>query len=182
VQDPKESNKSCTMPPPKRKESAKTLEKKKGSAITEPNEKSKQESSPSLEKKKTKMGEEEPTQQVNLFHSPRPSDFHDPLKLLVFNVHGTLLDCSLMVDKNPNPKLRPTFRTKNRRVLIHPWMSEFLSKCFKNFMIGFWGSKNKAYMDEMVLAMLGRVKSREPLQLAFVWFQKECEELQWCNN
>jgi hypothetical protein len=87
-----------------------------------------------------------------------------------------------MVDKNPNPKLRPTFRTKNRRVPIRPWMSEFLSKCFKNFKIGIWGSKNKAYMDEMVHAMLGRVKSRELLQPAFVWSQKECEELQWCNN
>jgi hypothetical protein len=161
------------MPPSKRKESATTPEKKKGSATTEPNEKNKPESSPSLEKKKTKMGGEEPTQQVNLFRSPRPSDFHDPLKLLVFNFHGTLLDCSLMVDKNPNPKLRPNFRTKNRRVLIRPWMSEFLSKCFKNFKIGFWGSKKKAYMDEMVPAMFGRVKSRELLQPAFVWFQKE---------
>jgi hypothetical protein len=61
-------------------------------------------------------------------------------------------------------------------------MSELLSKSFKNFRIGFWGSKNKAYMDEMVPALLGRVKSREPLQLAFVWSQKECKELQWYNN
>jgi hypothetical protein len=35
------------------------------------------------------------------------------LKLLVFNVHGTLLDCSMISDKNPNPKLKPTFKTAN---------------------------------------------------------------------
>jgi hypothetical protein len=41
-------------------------------------------------------------------------------KLLVFNVHGTLLDCSLLIDKNPNAAIRPTIRTEKRRVIFRP--------------------------------------------------------------
>jgi hypothetical protein len=104
-----------------------------------------------------------------LLRQPRACDFSDPLKLLVFNVHGTLLDCSMISDKNPNPKLKPTFKTTNCRVPIHPWMSELLLRCFKNFKVGFWGSKSKSYMDEMVPALLKRVKFVEPLVPAFVW-------------
>jgi hypothetical protein len=37
-------------------------------------------------------------------------------------------------------------------------------------------------MDEMVLAMLRRVKSLEPLIPTFVWSQKECNVTQWWNN
>jgi hypothetical protein len=32
-------------------------------------------------------------------------------KLQVFNVHGTLLDCSLLIDKNPNAAIKPTIRS-----------------------------------------------------------------------
>jgi hypothetical protein len=74
----------------------------------------------------------------------------------------------MISDKNPNPKLKPTFKTTNRRVLIRSWINELLLKCFKNFKVGFWGSKSKSYMDEMVLALLKRVKSTEPLVPAFV--------------
>jgi hypothetical protein len=35
-------------------------------------------------------------------------------KLLVFNVYGTLLDCSLLIDKNPNAAIKPTIRTEKR--------------------------------------------------------------------
>jgi hypothetical protein len=34
----------------------------------------------------------------------------------------------------------------------------------------------------MVSAMLGRIKSPEPLIPAFVWSQKECDVTQWWNN
>jgi hypothetical protein len=61
-------------------------------------------------------------------------------------------------------------------------MSELLLKCFKNFKVGFWGSESKSYMDEMVPALLKRVKSAEPLVSAFVWSQKECDKTQWWNN
>jgi hypothetical protein len=33
-------------------------------------------------------------------------------KLLVSNVHGILLDCNLLLDKNANMEIRPTLRTK----------------------------------------------------------------------
>jgi hypothetical protein len=39
-------------------------------------------------------------------------------KLLVLTVHGTLLDCSLLLDKNPNPCIRPTLRTAKCRVIF----------------------------------------------------------------
>jgi hypothetical protein len=39
-------------------------------------------------------------------------------KLLVLNVHGTLLDYSLLLDKNPNPAIRPILRTTKRRVIF----------------------------------------------------------------
>jgi hypothetical protein len=61
VQDLQETDKSCTMLPPKKMESATTPERKKGSATIKLTEKSKQESSPSPEKKKKKMGEDELT-------------------------------------------------------------------------------------------------------------------------
>jgi hypothetical protein len=88
----------------------------------------------------------------------------------------------LLLDKNPNPTLRPTFKIENRRVLIRPCLSELLYKCFKNFRVGFRGSKSKRYMDEMEPALLGRVRSPEPLVPAFVWSQKECDVAQWWNN
>jgi hypothetical protein len=88
----------------------------------------------------------------------------------------------MISDKNLNPTLKPTFKTTNRRILIRPLMSELLLKCFKNFKVGFWGSESKSYMDEMVPALLKRVKSAEPLVSAFVWSQKECDKTQWWNN
>jgi hypothetical protein len=38
-------------------------------------------------------------------------------KLLVLNVHGTLLDCSLLEEPNPNSTIRYTFKTPTRRVV-----------------------------------------------------------------
>jgi hypothetical protein len=57
--------------------------------------------------------QEEQPQQVKLIRQPRACDLSDPLKLLVFNVHRTLLYCSMISDKNPNPKLKPTFKIAN---------------------------------------------------------------------
>jgi hypothetical protein len=61
-------------------------------------------------------------------------------------------------------------------------MPEFLGKCFVNFRVAFWGSKSKGYMDEVIPAMLGRMKCKEPVILAFVWSMAECDEIQWWNN
>ena len=74
-------------------------------------------------------------------------------KLVIFNVHGTLLDSSLLVENNPNSKIRPTVKTKSRRVVFRPWLHAFLSHCFIHFAVAFWGSKSVAYMDEVVPTM-----------------------------
>ena len=39
-------------------------------------------------------------------------------KLVVFNVHGTLVDSSLISDKNPNRAIRATLTTNSRRMII----------------------------------------------------------------
>jgi hypothetical protein len=57
--------------------------------------------------------QEEQPQQIKLLRQLGACDLSDPLKLLVFNVHGILLDCSMISDKNLNPKLKPTFKTAN---------------------------------------------------------------------
>jgi hypothetical protein len=57
--------------------------------------------------------QEEQPEQVKLLRQPRACDLSDLLKLLVFNVHATLLDCSMISDKNPNSKLKLTFKTAN---------------------------------------------------------------------
>ena len=58
-------------------------------------------------------------------------------KLIILNVHGTLVDCSLEQEKNPNSKVRPTVRTRSRHVFFKPWLVPFLSRCFLNFSMAF---------------------------------------------
>jgi hypothetical protein len=96
-------------------------------------------------------------------------------KLLVFNVHGTLLDSSLFVDKNPNTAIRPTLRTAKRRVVFRPGLIDFLNKCFVHFEVAFWGSKSEVYMDDVVPSMLRRMKEGSTFRPLFVWSAKECE-------
>jgi hypothetical protein len=67
-------------------------------------------------------------------------------KLLVVNVHGTLLDCSFLIDKNPNAAIRPTIRTEKRRVIFCPCLIEFMTKYFLKFHVSFWGTKSEVYI------------------------------------
>ena len=76
-------------------------------------------------------------------------------KLVIFNVHGTMLNNSLLVENNPNSKIRPIVKTKSRRVVFRPWLHAFLSCCFIHFVVAFWGSKSAAYMDKVVPIMTG---------------------------
>ena len=99
-------------------------------------------------------------------------------KLLVFNVHGTLLDCNLLQDPNPNSSIRNTMKTPTRRVVCRPWMAEFLSRCFDHFEVAFWGNKSAAYMEDLVPAMLRRVNEDRNLVPLFVWSTRECEPMQ----
>ena len=58
-------------------------------------------------------------------------------KLLVFNVHGTLLDSNLLLDKNPNMAIRPTLRIAKRRVIFQLGLIDLLNKCFVHFEVAF---------------------------------------------
>jgi hypothetical protein len=108
----------------------------------------------------------------NILESPKSPFRQDKSKLLVFNVHGTLLDCSSVKDPNPNPSIRYTLKTLTRRVVCRPWMVDFLSNCFQKFEVVFWGSKSSLYMEEVVPAMLGRLRGDSQFVPLFVWSQK----------
>jgi hypothetical protein len=101
--------------------------------------------------------------------SPGACVVGESLKLLIFNVHGMLLDCSLFRERNPNSAIRITLNTGSRRVVFRPWLVEFLSNCFKNFKVAFWGSKSEGYMQEIAPAMLGRLKGGTGCSPCFVW-------------
>ena len=90
-------------------------------------------------------------------------------KLLVFNVHGTLLDCSMVDDKNPNTEIRPSAFGAGRRIIFRPWMAQFFDHCFLRFKVAFWGSKSAKYMEDMVPILLGRLKGVESCVPCFVW-------------
>jgi hypothetical protein len=96
-------------------------------------------------------------------------------KLLVLNIHGTLLDCSLIAERNPNAAIRSSMTTCNRWVVFRPWLLEFLRRCFINFTVAFWGSKSECYMDEVAAAVLTRLKDGQSFKPLFVWSGKECD-------
>jgi hypothetical protein len=96
-------------------------------------------------------------------------------KLLVFNVHGTLQDSSLLLDKNPNTAIRPTLRIAKRRVVFRPGLIDFMNKYFVHFEVAFWGSKSEVYMDDVVPSILQRMKEGSTFRPLFVWSGKECE-------
>ena len=100
-------------------------------------------------------------------------------KLVIFNVHGTLLDSSLLVEKYPNSKIRPTVKTKSRTVLFRPWLHAFLSRCFIHFVVAFWGSKSAAYMDEVVPTMMGWNAGGPQFFPLFMWSGKQCEAVEF---
>ena len=110
--------------------------------------------------------------------SPLIPEAYNPTKLLIFNVHGTLLDTSLLADYNPNPGMRVTKKTMTRRFVFKPWMVEFLRRCLTFFRVAFWGQKSSGYMDEVlreILPVFEHMEGHEPL---FIWFAKECELMQ----
>ena len=100
-------------------------------------------------------------------------------KLVIFNVHGTLVDSSLIAEKNPNSKIRPTIKTTTRRVVFRPWLRAFLSRCSLHFSVAFWGSKSAAYMDEVVPAMIGGISAGSECLPLFVWSAKDCEPVEF---
>jgi hypothetical protein len=97
------------------------------------------------------------------------------LKLVIFNIHSTLLDYSLKGERNPNSSIRYSVQTECRRVVFRPWLLQFLSKCFINFIVGFWGNKSESYMDDVLPAVLTRLKGRMKYKPLFLWSGKNRE-------
>ena len=110
----------------------------------------------------------------------RPSipEAHNPTKLLIFNVHGTLLDTSLLREPNPNPGIRVTKKTTTRRFVFRPWMVEFLRRCMTFFRVALWGQKSREYMDEVLREILPVFEHMEGHKPLFAWSAKECELIQ----
>jgi hypothetical protein len=98
-------------------------------------------------------------------------------KLLILNIHGTLLDCSLKADGPSASSIRSSIVTDSRRVIFRPWLMPFLTRCFINFIVAFWGSKSECYMDEMAVAILARLKGGKFEKSLFVWSGKHCEPI-----
>jgi hypothetical protein len=63
----------------------------------------------------------------------------DTLKLIIFNIPGTLMDCSLLREKNPNPSVRTTLNMATRRVVFRPWLQEFFVQVLQELCCGILG-------------------------------------------
>jgi hypothetical protein len=95
------------------------------------------------------------------------------MKLIIFNVHGTLLDCSLLASANENPKIRSSIKTACRRVVFKPWLKPFLHRCFGSFLVAFWGTKSRPYMDDLVPTMVADFKGIHGTPL-FIKSARDC--------
>ena len=82
-------------------------------------------------------GAGEASTQVETTIASLPSVISHSTKLLVFNVQGTLLDCSLLSSQNPNSRIRPTLKHGGRRIVMRPWIGQFLGRCFSHFEVAF---------------------------------------------
>ena len=112
--------------------------------------------------------EDDSAKQVTIRCIPGDITLQDSKKLLIFNVHKTLLDSSLLSDPNPTSTIKVTFKTKHCRFTPQPGLADFLWKCFKTYVVAFWGSKSRNYMDKVILAMLERLKYLVAVVPAFV--------------
>ena len=99
-----------------------------------------------------------------------------PIKLLIFNVHGTLLDCSRLSEPNPNTSIRITTRSKTMRIVFRPWLTEFIDRCFKNFRVAFWGIKSTPNMEDVVAEMMRKFDGSDSHKPMFCWSAKDLEE------
>ena len=102
---------------------------------------------------------------------------HGRSKLIVFNVQGTLLDCNLLVEPNPNNKIRSTTKALLRRVVLRPWLHPFVSQCFLHFAVGFWDSKSTSFMEDVFPVLMGawRLSEGPKPEPLFQWSGKQCE-------
>jgi hypothetical protein len=95
-----------------------------------------------------------------------------PPKLLILNVHGTLVACSLLEDRNPNPRIRCSAKTNMRRVIFRPWLKTFLARCFGHFTVAFWGGNSDSYLLDVLPTMLAGLKGVADPTPLFAWCDK----------
>ena len=98
-------------------------------------------------------------------------------KLLIFNIHGTLVDCSLLSEPHPNSNIRITRKSLTRRFVFRPWLTEFLDRCFKKFRVAFWGIKSLGSMEDVVAEMMRRFDGMDSHKPLFCWSTKECVDV-----
>ena len=98
-------------------------------------------------------------------------------KLLIFNIHGTLVDCSLLSEPNPNSNIHITRKYLTCRFVFRPWLTEFLDMCFKKFKVAFWGIKSLGNMEDVVAEMMRRFDAMDNHKALFFWSAKECEDV-----
>ena len=120
-------------------------------------------------------GQVSPTASLNMSSIADPPNV---TKLLILNVHGTLLDTTLLTQQNPNPNIRVSKKTTTRRLVYRPWMMEFLGMCFKFFKVAFWGRKSIQYMEEILREILPVYSHLEGHKPMFTWAAKDCEVIQ----
>jgi hypothetical protein len=100
-------------------------------------------------------------------------------KLLICNIHETLLDYSLIAERNPNSSIRYTWKTKTHRVVYRPWIKEFLWRCFKNFEVTFWDRKSDTYLAKVVPVLMGTLTTKKGMKPYFVWSSKQCAAIEY---
>ena len=83
------------------------------------------------------LEEEDSAKQVTIRNILVDITLQDSKKLLIFNVHGTLLDSSILSNSNPTSTIKITFKTKHRRLTLRPGLPDFLQKCFKTYVVAF---------------------------------------------
>ena len=98
-------------------------------------------------------------------------------KLLIFNVHGTLVDSSLLSESNPNSNIRTTRKSLTRRHVFRPWLTEFLDRCFTTFKVAFWGMKSIGSMEDEVAEMMHRFEGMDSHKPLFCWSAKDCVDV-----
>lgn len=100
-----------------------------------------------------------------------------PTKFLISNVHGTLLDSSVLCEPIFSTSICMHAWSLACRIVIRPWPIDFIGKCFKNFRVAFWDITRNANMEDIVAEMMrkfGALDSNKPM---FCWYAKECEEV-----
>jgi hypothetical protein len=60
-------------------------------------------------------------------------------------------------------------------MIFRPGLIQFLNHCFMKFTVAFRGSKSESYMEDVVAAVLARLKEGGKINPLFVWSGKHCE-------